>query len=138
VERLGQRIHDLVDRDLVLIEGAGGLLVQFDAVGATIADLALLLGAPVVLVTRASLGTLNHTALTCEALRARRIRCLGIVIGAWPARPDLAAECNLNDLPRYAGVPLLGRLPAGAAQMDASAFAEMAVAELGRVAELRG
>jgi dethiobiotin synthetase len=135
VTELAERIQALVDRDLVLVERAGGLLVRFDASGGTIADLASLLGAPTVVVTRAALGTLNHTALTCEALRARRIRCLGVVIGAWPAQPDLAARCNLADLARYADVPLLGRLPDGAGQLDVAAFAKLAATELGRTGE---
>jgi dethiobiotin synthetase len=135
VPELAQRIATLGDRDLVLVEGAGGLLVHFDAAGATLADLALLLGAPVVLVARAALGTLNHTALTCQALRAQGVRCLGVVIGAWPARPDLAARCNLEDLPRYADAPLLGRLPERAGELNASTFADLAIAELSRVTE---
>jgi dethiobiotin synthetase len=136
VAELARRIQALADRDLVLIEGAGGLLVRFTADGATVADLALGLGAPAVVVTRPALGTLNHTALTCEALRARGVSCPGLIIGAWPDRPDLAARSNLEDLPHYAGVPLLGRLPEGAARLDSSAFGELAIAELGRVAEL--
>jgi len=130
VTQLAQRIRTLTARDLVLIEGAGGVLVRFDEADRTIADLALALGAPVVLVARAGLGTLNHTALSCEALRARGVSCLGVVIGAWPADPDLAATCNLDDLPDYAGVALLGRLPAGAGQLDAPRFAEVAITEL--------
>ncbi len=51
-------------RDLVLVEGAGGLLVRYDAAGATLADLAAMCGAPVLVVVAAGLGTLNHTALT--------------------------------------------------------------------------
>jgi dethiobiotin synthetase len=136
VAELARRIRALADRDLVLIEGSGGLLVRFDGVGATLADLALLLVAPVVVVARAGLGTLNQTALTCEALRRRGIRCLGVVIGAWPARPDLAAQCNVEDLPFYTGVPLLGRLPERAAELSVSAFAELATAELGPVTGL--
>ena len=135
VTELAGRIRAFADRDLVLVEGAGGLLVRFDATGGTIADLASLLGAPTVVVTRAALGTLNHTALTCEALRARRIRCLGVVIGAWPGCPDLASRCNLDDLAAYADVPLLGRVPDGAGRLDAAAFAKLAAAELGRTAE---
>jgi len=135
VAELARRIEALADRDLVLVEGAGGLLVRFDASGGTIADLASLLGAPAVVVTRAALGTLNHTALTCEALRARGVRCLGVVIGAWPARPDLAARCNLDDLARYADVPLVGRLPEGAGQLDPAVFAKLAAAELDEIAD---
>ncbi|MEE1930732.1 dethiobiotin synthase [Streptomyces sp. TRM 70351] len=108
--------------DLVLVEGAGGLLVRFDAEGSTLADAARLLGAPVVLVAAAGLGTLNTTALTAEALRARGLACPGVVVGSWPAVPDLAARCNLTDLPRAAGAPLAGLLPQGAARLDGARF----------------
>lgn len=103
-----------VEHDLVLVEGAGGLLVRFDEAGGTLADAARLLGAPVLVVAPAGLGTLNTTALTTEALRARGLDPLGVVIGSWPAAPDLAARCNLADLPAQAGAPLLGAVPAGA------------------------
>ena len=109
-------------QDLVLIEGAGGLLVHFDDEGGTLADVARLLGAPVVVVTRAGLGTLNHTALTCEALRARGLECAGVVVGSWPADPDLASTCNLDDLAAYAGAPVLGRLPEGAGSLTREQF----------------
>jgi dethiobiotin synthetase len=115
-------VEALADRDLVLVEGAGGLLVKLDAAGVTIADVAALLGAPVLVVARAGLGTLNATALACEALRARDVRCAGVVVGCWPAAPDLAARCNLEDLPAYAGAPLLGRLAEGAGALDREAF----------------
>jgi dethiobiotin synthetase len=104
-----------------VVEGAGGLLVRLRGED-TLADVAALLGAPVLVVARAGLGTLNHTALTLEALRARGLACPGVVIGSWPAEPGLAEERNLDDLPRYAGVPLLGRIPEGAARLDPAAF----------------
>jgi dethiobiotin synthetase len=109
-----------LDRELVLIEGAGGLLVRFDDDGGTIADVAALLDAPVVVVARAGLGTLNHTALTVEALQARGLTCAGIVIGSWPADPDLAARCNLDDLAAIA--PVLGRMPEGAGRLSPEDF----------------
>ncbi len=114
-------VERLADRDLVLIEGAGGVLVRLDDSG-TIADVAARLGAPALVVARAGLGTLNHTALACEALRARDVHCAGVVIGAWPAEPDLASRCNLDDLAAYAGAPVLGRLPEGAGQMPRDEF----------------
>jgi dethiobiotin synthetase len=95
--------------DDVVVEGAGGLLVRFG--GGTIADVASLLDAPVIVVARPGLGTLNHTALTVEAIERRGLRCLGVVIGSWPAEPDLASLCNLEDLARIA--PILGKLPEG-------------------------
>jgi dethiobiotin synthetase len=108
--------------DLVLVEGAGGLLVRFDDAGGTIADAAAALDAPALVVTGAGLGTLNHTALTAEALRTRGLCCVGVVIGAWPAEPDLAARCNLADLPSVTGLPLLGALPAGAGRLPPVEF----------------
>ncbi|MES5823836.1 dethiobiotin synthase [Streptomyces sp. RG80] len=102
------------EHDLVLVEGAGGLLVRFDEAGGTLADAAQLLGAPVLLVASAGLGTLNTTELTARELRAREVELLGVVIGSWPDSPDLASRCNLADLPVVAGAPLLGALPAGA------------------------
>lgn len=108
--------------DLVLVEGAGGLLVRFDDRGATLADAAALIGAPVLVVAAAGLGTLNATELTVRELRRRDLACLGLVVGNWPARPDLAARCNLADLPETAGAPLLGVIPQGAGGLPPAAF----------------
>jgi dethiobiotin synthetase len=102
------------DRALVLVEGAGGLLVRFADDGWTLADLARTLRAEVLVVVTAGLGTLNTTALTLEVLAGRGLRLAGLVIGAWPAEPDLACRSNVGDLERLAGRPLGGALPAGA------------------------
>jgi dethiobiotin synthase len=118
-------------RDLVLVEGAGGLLVRYDPDGGTIADLAAALGAPVVVVAAAGLGTLNHTALTLEALTTRRIICAGVVIGSWPRRPGLAELANLTDLEAVAGGPLAGIMPEGAGTLGRLEFLAAAVAGLG-------
>ncbi|MET9418774.1 dethiobiotin synthase [Streptomyces klenkii] len=116
--------------DLVLVEGAGGLLVRLDEEGATLADAAHLLAAPVLVVAQAGLGTLNTTALTAEALRARGLHCEGVVIGSWPAAPDLAMRCNLADLPEVAGAPLLGAVPEGAGSLPPEGFRTAAPAWL--------
>lgn len=108
--------------DLVLAEGAGGLLVRFDDTGGTLADVAWSLGAPVLIVARAGLGTLNDTALTAEVAERRGLNVLGVVIGSWPSEPDLAARSNLADLPVAAGAPLLGVLPGGLAQCGREEF----------------
>lgn len=107
-----------VSVDVVLVEGTGGLLVRLDGRGGTLGDLAMALrykgvGTGFVLVAPAGLGTLNATALTAEALRHRELPLLGVVIGSWPKEPGLAEECNLEDLPRVAEAPLLGRIPEG-------------------------
>ncbi|MGW8953015.1 dethiobiotin synthase [Streptomyces sp. NPDC055709] len=110
------------EHDLVLVEGAGGLLVRFDERGGTLADAARLLGAPVLVVAHAGLGTLNATALTTEALRARSLEPLGVVVGSWPEVPDLAARCNVADLPDSAGAALLGAVPEGSGSLPPEAF----------------
>ncbi|EME99424.1 ATP-dependent dethiobiotin synthetase BioD [Streptomyces mobaraensis NBRC 13819 = DSM 40847] len=117
--------------DLVLVEGAGGLLVRLDDEGGTLADAARLLGAPVLVVAAAGLGTLNVTALTAEALRSRGLVCAGVVVGSWPAEPDLAARCNVSDFPESAGVPLVGALPAGAGALAPGVFRARAGGWLG-------
>jgi dethiobiotin synthetase len=120
-------VTDLADEhDLVLVEGAGGLLVRYDSDGGTLADVAWALSAPVLLVVEAGLGTLNATALTAEVMLRRGIDCVGVVVGRWPAEPDLAQRCNLADLPVAAGAPLLGVLPDGAAALSNDEFLAMA------------
>ena len=126
------RIRELAEsRRLVLVEGAGGLLVRFDEDGATLADLAYELGAPVLVVVDPALGTLNHTALTLEALARRGLEPAGVVLGHWPADPDLAMRCNIRDLETLAARPLAGVLPAGAGSLDAPEFLLAAQAGIG-------
>jgi dethiobiotin synthetase len=118
-----------LDQDLVLVEGAGGLLVSFAHDGWTLVDLAHELDARIVVVTAAGLGTLNHTALTMRVLDAETLEVAGVVIGSWPAAPDLAARSNLGDLAALTGTgALTGALPEGMAAMRD--FADQARAAL--------
>lgn len=131
VDVMAREIQQLHDRDLILVEGAGGMLVHLDDSGRTLADLADAVNAPVVVVAAAGLGTLNAVALTCEAIRHRGLACHGVVVGSWPAEPDLAAQENLTDIEAYAGAPLLGAMPAGSGRLDRAAFLATARASLG-------
>jgi len=108
------RIADLeIDHDLVIVEGSGGLFVPYDRDRWTIYDLGFELAADFLLVTSAGLGTINHTALTVEALGGSR-NMAGIVVGSWPAEPGLAERCNIFDLARMARhSELSGALPRG-------------------------
>jgi dethiobiotin synthetase len=129
VESHAKTVDDLArTHDTVLVEGAGGLLVGLDAEGNNLADLARHLTTPFgfVVVTRAGLGTLNHTGLTVEALRRRELPVEGLIVGAWPAEPDLAEQCNVEDLPATTGVPVIGRIPAGVGELDQAAFSAAA------------
>lgn len=119
------------DVDVVLVEGAGGLLVHLDCRGGTLADLGTALrykgiSTGYVLVATAALGTLNHTALTAEALAARGLHLLGVVVGSYPAEPGLAEQSNLLDLPRVAKASLLGCLPEGAGALTSKEFGQQA------------
>ncbi len=118
------------DHDLVVVEGAGGLLVRFDENGATIADWASGLDARVLVVAHPSLGTLNHTALTLEALAHRGLTLAGVVLGSWPADPDLASSCNIGDLETLASRPLSGAIAEGAGALDPLDFLAAARAGL--------
>lgn len=88
----------------LVVEGAGGILVPIND-SEMIADLMIRLGLPVVVVTRTSLGTINHTLLTIEALRARSLRVAGVVM-VGPKNPD-----NRAAIEQYGKVVVLGEMP---------------------------
>ncbi|MEO1767008.1 dethiobiotin synthase [Thiobacter aerophilum] len=110
IEVMADRFRELAARaDLVVVEGAGGFLVPLDD-ETTLADLALRLALPVVLVVGMRLGCLNHTLLTAEAIARRGLRLAG-----WVANridPQMARfEENLATLRARLALPLLGVLP---------------------------
>lgn len=97
-------------RDVVLVEGAGGLLVPI-AGGYLMADLARDLSLPLLVVARPGLGTINHTALTIECARGRGLTVLGFVINAFPVSPGPAERTNPEAIFKQTGAPLLGVYP---------------------------
>ena len=105
---------------LTLVEGAGGLLVQIGDDATTLRDLAIDLAAPVLVVARAGLGTLNHVALTLEALASQRVLCAGVVIGAWPQDAGVIETGNREVLSGMA--PLRAVLPDGAGALEPPRF----------------
>jgi len=114
-----------VDRKgrLTLVEGAGGLLVEIGDGGTTLRDLAVDLAASVLVVARAGLGTLNHVALTLEALASHNVGCAGLVIGSWPADCTVVETGNREVLSTMA--PLRAVLPDGAGAFTPVEFASM-------------
>lgn len=136
IAELASRIAGLADRDLVVVEGAGGALVRFNVRGEGICSLscalqqALRTRVRVVLVTGASLGALHDAAATAAALASWSLGPHSLVVGDWPAEPGLAERCNLIDLAGYGGAPVEGVLAHGAAELGKAAFAELAMAQL--------
>ena len=93
------------EADLVLVEGAGGLLSPLTR-RHTALDLALALEAEVVVVTADRLGTLNHTLLTLEALRRAGIRPRAVVASA-PASRDESTGRNAAEIARWGSVAVI-------------------------------
>ena len=100
----------------LIVEGAGGLLVPLNEY-ALIIDLVAHLGLPVLLVARSTLGTINHTLLSVEALRSRNIDIVGVVMNG-SLNPD-----NKAAIEHYAKVPVVAELPPLAA-LDRSTLAQ--------------
>ena len=91
------------EADVVVVEGAGGLLVPFSD-STDMADLASALGIPLLVVALPGLGTLNHIALTLEAARTRGLEIAGVVLCGFPAGPGLAEATNPGEIGELAGV----------------------------------
>ena len=98
--------------DVVVVEGVGGLLCPLGE-ESTVADLAVDLDYPLVIVARRGLGTLNHTLLTVEAALRRGLRVAGIVLnGAASAETGLAERTNAEELAkRLPGIAVLAEIP---------------------------
>ena len=98
-----------------LVEGVGGWRVPLDrSIG--VREWAEELALPVLLVARATLGTLNHTLLTVDSIRQTKLPLLGIVLNLHQAPDDLATRTNPALLEELTGLPLL-QLPTAATQL---------------------
>ncbi|SFS31058.1 dethiobiotin synthase [Marininema halotolerans] len=114
VDRAGlvNRIENQAEKwDVLLIEGAGGWFVPMGE-GWSIADLAEEIGWPLLIVARPGLGTVNHTALTSEAIRTRGLEPAGVILNGLKqgdSSPDLPH--NPRFIEEVAQVPVLGTIP---------------------------
>jgi dethiobiotin synthetase len=89
---------------LLVVEGAGGLLVPLNDTDYVI-DLAGQLELPILLVARSTLGTINHTLLSIEALRRRDLPLAGVVVNG-PETPH-----NRTAIERYGEVSVIAEIP---------------------------
>jgi dethiobiotin synthetase len=96
--------------EFMLVEGVGGLLAPL-AGKLFVADLCLSLQLPLIIVARASLGTVNHTLLTCYCARQLGIKILGIIINQYLDNPGPAELYAPQMIAELSGFPVFGTLP---------------------------
>lgn len=97
-------------RNSVLVEGAGGWMVPLSE-HTLVADLAVALALPVILVVPNRLGCINHTLLTIDGIRARGLVCRGLILNSpVPGDPGLK---NRELLEKFTDVPILFEITPG-------------------------
>ena len=97
--------------EVVVVEGIGGLMVPITD-QYRVVDLARDFGLPLIVVTRPNLGTINHTILTVEAARSRRLTVKGLIINNLDAdTAGIAEETNPAELARETDLPILAGVP---------------------------
>ena len=94
----------------VIVEGAGGLMVPLCG-GLLVADLAIELELPLLVVARPGLGTINHTVLTCYAARQLGLQVAGVIINGMPESPGLAEQMASHQIGSLSGTSVLGIWP---------------------------
>ncbi len=106
------RAYDLLasSHEIVIVEGAGGILSPVFG-GCFMADLARRWGLPILIVTGAELGTINHTLLTLYYAQRQGIPVLGVVMNHTSSQEGLAESLNDIAIQRWIDVPFLGSIP---------------------------
>ena len=106
--------------DIMLVEGAGGLLCPLGGTR-TMAELAAHLRLPLLLVARAGLGTINHTLLTVAEARRRGLEVAGVILSEVSPERTPDEPTNPAWIERLGDVRIVGRLRHGAARLDLAA-----------------
>jgi len=133
LESIASTFSDAAADSRLVVEGAGGALVPLND-RELMTDLMARLGLPLVIAARSTLGTINHTLLTIEALRRRSLTIAGVVM-VGPENAD-----NRAAIEQYGCVPVLGEMPMFAPLTPdrLSAWAEHALDRERRLTELLG
>ena len=98
----------LLTHEIVLVEGVGGALVPLEK-NYFAADLAKDLNIPAIIVARAGLGTINHTLLTVEALRSRKVDICGIIMNGYKDK-DISEGTNALMISEHSKIPILAKV----------------------------
>ncbi len=96
--------------ELTLVEGVGGLMVPLTT-GLLVSDLIKLLDLPVLIVSRNTLGTINHTLLTVHHARSLKLDILGIILNQSSPSTDSSSQSNAREIENFAKTPVLGAVP---------------------------
>jgi dethiobiotin synthetase len=110
-----KKIKDMFDKlrgrhQFMVVEGAGGMLVPV-AQGVLLPRLIKLLGLPVLLVARTSLGTINHTLLTISYCQKEGIEVRGFIFSKSTPDADPSEANNAEVIARFSTVPFFGTFP---------------------------
>jgi len=110
-----KRVEDAYERmesnhDLMLVEGAGGLLVPLND-SLLIVDLIKSLHLPALVIACSSLGTINHTLLTLRTAEASGIEVLGVIINHATPHVGIAEETCLSSIQKFTHIPIFGVFP---------------------------
>lgn len=97
--------------DFLIIEGVGGIAVPVTG-DCMVSDLVKMIGLPLVIVSRAGLGTINHTLLTIEFARAKGLDVLGVVFNGYRGTDvEMSEDSNADVIASMSGVKVLGKVP---------------------------
>lgn len=113
------------DNEFVLIEGAGGVMVPLRDDGYNMLDLMKELSAPVVIVARTGVGTINHTVLTAERLKQEGINVIGIIMNQMTIEDTKVEQDNIRMIELMTKLPVLGTIPYIENPISAFADSEM-------------
>ncbi|MDD4178624.1 MAG: dethiobiotin synthase [Candidatus Margulisbacteria bacterium] len=97
------RLHDLM-----IVEGIGGVLVPIKK-NYFVADLIKDFDLPAIIVAKAGLGTINHTLLTVEALKSRKIEIAGVIMNGYRGK-ELSEKTNADIIKQLTNIPVLAKL----------------------------
>ncbi|PID23153.1 dethiobiotin synthase [Sporosarcina sp. P3] len=97
--------------DGIVVEGAGGLYVPLTSEGYCMIDWMAELKAPVVLVARAGVGTINHTLLSIESMKVRGIRIAGLLFNDLAQDSPTIIRDNVEMIYKLSGIPVIGVIP---------------------------
>ena len=111
--------------ELLLVEGAGGLMVPITARHMMI-DIPAILKIPAILVADAGLGTVNHTLLGIEAMKRRKIKIAGVILNRMPSPAGIVEKDKIRTIEKYSGIPVLAVINRISPELNSSEPADFA------------